>query len=291
MSAHLIRTLVAALALFPAAAIAIDPGVAKGTLQVEGDAVTLSHSLALRQDNTEGLLDGPELRLLLSDREVPPSALAGPQLTGIERLARSGGVRGILLRLEADARPDSVFGTLLYPPTELGASLTYFTLSGEGAGFQRFETGDKRILGEAAHRSHPEADFPGMVRFEYQAGFSAPVFQDLDVTADLKGRAAQDSEPARAFLVFEQALRDADLAAAFARMTEARAEELRNFLEQIGESEFRAQAVAMLPPNEVRKGQIERVVIRGKRATLIYREPGALGAGTLVEKDGAWKVD
>jgi hypothetical protein len=111
---------------------------------------------------------------------------AHPQLTVIERPARSGGVRRIQLGLEAEGQLDSVFGTLIDPRAESGASLTYSTLYCDDAGFKRFGTDDKRILGEAAPRTHLEADFPEIVRFDSQTVFSAPVFQDLDVTADLK---------------------------------------------------------------------------------------------------------
>ena len=62
----------------PPSASAIDPGRVQGTLQVNGQAITLTQAYAHLHDNAEGLLDRPrELRLLLTDREVPQESLSG----------------------------------------------------------------------------------------------------------------------------------------------------------------------------------------------------------------------
>ena len=79
-------------------AFAIDPGTAKGTIKLGGKDVPLKHSIAYQLDNTEGLLDRPkELRIVLSDREVAPEALAGIAFPPVMTLAREGKVVGILL--------------------------------------------------------------------------------------------------------------------------------------------------------------------------------------------------
>jgi hypothetical protein len=46
----------------------------------------------------------------------------------------------------------------------------------------------------------------------------------------------------------------------------------------------------MVPPTATRAKQIDQVVVRGDRATVIYKEAGARGFSFLV-KDGAdWKI-
>jgi hypothetical protein len=164
------------LAAVPAVAFAIDPGTARGELVLDGDKTALTHAYALRQDNVEGLMDGPELRILLSDRELSTDLLAGPVLGELDQLARQGGVKGVLLRVAADRRPDSVSGTILHAPADPQQSLPFFTKSGQGAGFTRFELGDKRVVGEIEEKPDAEAGFPGAPVFAYRAAFSAPIF-------------------------------------------------------------------------------------------------------------------
>jgi hypothetical protein len=64
--------------IFSFGSFAIDPGTATGTLNVDGDAVTLTHAYAHLHDNAEGWLDyKKEMRILVSDREVALDALSG----------------------------------------------------------------------------------------------------------------------------------------------------------------------------------------------------------------------
>lgn len=276
--------------LTPLPALALDPGTARGELAVNGQKVTLTHSYALRQDNAEGLMDGPELRLLFADREVSPEVLAGPVLSDVDRLAREGAVRGLVLRVAADRTPESVNGTVLFPPADPQASLPFFTKSGAGAGFTRFQLGDNRVVGEAEMQSDRDPSFKGMAVYEYRVSFSAPIFQDRKVTASLKGKEARESAPARAFLAFEKALREGDLAKVRAAVIPARWKELETYLAQVGEAQFKAQAREMSPPTATRQKQIERVVVREDRATVIYKEPGATGFQSLVREGEVWKV-
>ncbi len=277
-------------ALCPAAVLALDPGTASGELTVNGQRVALTHAYALRQDNAEGLMEGPELRLLFTDREVSPEVLAGPVLGEVDRLAREGAARGVLLRVAADRRPESVNGTVLFPPDDPQASLPFFSKSGAGAGFSRFQLGDNRVVGEAEMQSDRDPFFKDMAVYEYRVSFSAPIFQDRKVTATLKGKEARESAPARAFLAFEKALREGDLAKARAAVTPARWKELEVYLAQVGEAQFKAQAREMAPPTATRQKQIDRVVVREDRATVIYKEPGATGFQSLVREGEVWKV-
>lgn len=285
------RCLLAAIvAAIPAAALALDPGTASGDLTVDGQKVPLTHAYALRQDNAEGLMDGAELRLLLADREVAPDLLAGAMLGGLDQLARQDGIRGVLLRMTADRRPETVHGTILYPPRDPQMSLPFFTQTGKGGTFKRFELGDKRVVGEVEGALDTQGAFGGAAAYGYRASFSAPIFEDLPVTADLKGKSARESAPARAFLDFEKILRAGDLEKLRAALTPARWRETQAHLAQIGEAQFKAMTREMVPPTATRERQIERVIVRGDRATVIYRESGAKGFSSLVKDGGGWKV-
>src|SRR5262245_29242644 len=94
-------------------ASAIDPGIATGTLQVNEKKITLRHAYAHLRDNTEGLLDHPkELRVLLTDREVPPETLVGIAFLPVTELARQGKAQGLLFEMDP-GNPNEVVMTLL----------------------------------------------------------------------------------------------------------------------------------------------------------------------------------
>jgi hypothetical protein len=46
----------------------------------------------------------------------------------------------------------------------------------------------------------------------------------------------------------------------------------------------------MVPPTATREKQIERVVVRDNRATVIYKEGGARGFTMLMNEGGVWKI-
>jgi hypothetical protein len=280
----------ALLAVCPLLVFPIDPGVARGELVIDREAVPQTLAYALRQDNAEGLMDDPELRILLSDRELSTDLLAGPVLGELDQLARQGGVKGVLLRVAADGPPDSVSGTILRAPTDPQQSLPFFSRSGKGAGFGRFELGEKRVVGQVDEKPDEESAFPGVPVFGYHASFNAPIFEDRKVTATLAGKEARASAPAKAFLAFEKLLREGDLQKAEAAVLPSRWRETEQFIAQVGEAEFKAQVREMVPPTATREQQIERVVVRENRATIIYKEAGARGFTVLVNEGGTWKI-
>jgi hypothetical protein len=282
--------LAAIVAAFPAVTCALDPGTARGELIVDGDKVALTHSYATQQDNAEGLMDGPELRILLSDRELSTELLAGPVLGGLDQLARQGGVRGVLMRVAAGRPPESVHGTILYSPRDPRMSLPFFTKSGQGGGFRRFELGDKRVVGEVEEQPDTPSALADVPVYGYRATFSAPIFEDRKVTAVLKGKEARESAPARAFLAFEKVLREGDLAKIQAAVAPGRWKETEQYVAQVGEAQFKAQVREAVPPTATRERQIERVVVREDRATVIYKEAGARGFALLVKDGGVWKI-
>lgn len=155
------------------AALAIDPGTAQGSLQVDGVTIPLRHAFAHLHDNAEKLLHRPqELRILLADRDVPQEALAGIAFLPLLRMAREGRVRGLLLQLDADQPRRGVL-TVLNPPLNPGQPFVV----------QKIVVAHNRVIGEIQYGE----------RFQ----FSAPLFSERRITADLRGKAALESPQAR----------------------------------------------------------------------------------------------
>lgn len=160
--------------LLPAhAALAIDPGTAQGSLQVDGVTIPLRHAFAHLHDNAEKLLHRPrELRILLADRDVPQEALAGIAFLPLARLAREGRVRGLLLQLDAD-QPERGVLTVLQPSVSPARPFLV----------QKIALAHNRVIGE--------------IQYGERLRFNAPLFSEIPITADLRGKAALDSPQAR----------------------------------------------------------------------------------------------
>lgn len=103
------------LAVVPTAA-AIDPGYAKGYVEIDGERIELTEALAHLHRNPDARLPfTPELRIVLADREIPQASLAGLEALPVLDLARAGEVRGLLIRLDPDV-PGVALVTLLVAP-------------------------------------------------------------------------------------------------------------------------------------------------------------------------------
>ena len=137
------------------AAVAIDPGLARGELRIGEERVPLTHAYA-------HLLDA-ELRVVVADREIPQSALAGPALLPVEALGKDGAVRGLLVRVDPRNRTRAsvtVLGEQGQPLVKISAPNAVRKL-----GFA-----NNRALGLIEGRVPPGA--------EYRVEFSAPVFHE-----------------------------------------------------------------------------------------------------------------
>ncbi|MGH9754604.1 MAG: hypothetical protein ACREA2_17650, partial [Blastocatellia bacterium] len=177
---------------------AIDPGIARGSLRVNEKNITLRHAYAHLHDNAEGLLDETErFRVLVTDREVPLDVLHGIAFLPVMDLARQGRVQGLLFEMAPDD-PNNVVVTLLFPPSGPGRVLIRQTINVSGEDlFKDWSLKGNRVVGAIERSGEREpglSDFPAI---SYSIRFSAPVFNEPQVSADLKGRAALDSPQAR----------------------------------------------------------------------------------------------
>ena len=142
--------------LLPVQARAIDPGTVTGTLTVDKDAILLKHAYAHLHDNTEGWLDtGKEIRILLTDREIPQEALAGLNVFfTLSEMLKQDKLRGMLIRFDP-AAPNSIVITILYPPKDPSEALANKTLSyGDRSPIDKLKINDQRVVG--AIRQHTD---------------------------------------------------------------------------------------------------------------------------------------
>jgi len=263
----------------------IDPGIAKGSLRVNEKNITLRHAYAHLHDNAEGLLDKTErFRVLFTDREVPSNALDGIAFVPVMELAKQGRVQGVMFEMDPDD-PNNVVMTLLLPPSGPGRLLIRQTISVDGEDlFKEWAMKDHRVVGAIERSGEREpglADFPAI---SYSVKFDAPIFNEPQVSADLKGRAALDSPQARLLFAKADALAKGDLAAAQKVSTERANRWNQAFLAGAKADSLAKQATEMKKSLQ----KIQRVVERGDRAVVIL--PGKQWF-TFVREAGEWKSD
>jgi hypothetical protein len=263
--------LVALLLFWATPSLALDPATASGHYVGDEGRIEFSHALALSQDNAEGLLDhGPQIRVLLSDKDVPVAALAGIAFPPVRAMARNGELRGLLLEFNPADRMTLSIGVLA-KPDDPQQTLATLSLANTNGVWRRLDVSPTRIVGEYQPSENRDLAF----------SFSAPVFTD-PVTADLKGAEAQKSEQMRVLIARAEALGRGDTAAALALS-----------------SHQAAAALSAVPPEMLKQAApsmgdlvkelkaVTRVVVRRDSAVAIMSEGGW---SSLVLEDGAWKV-
>src|SRR5262245_4406014 len=129
------------------ASYAIDPGIAKGIMQVGRETITLTHAYAQLYDNAEGLLDrSKEMRILIVDREVKQEVLDGLVFLPVMAMAREDKVRGLLLTFDPHER-NNVVVTFLHPSVSPAESLhTQSRMHSTGI-MKTLKITDQRVVG------------------------------------------------------------------------------------------------------------------------------------------------
>lgn len=252
-------------------ALALDAGTSSGKFDREGVKLPFTHAVAFQQENLEGVMDHPKvLRVLLTDKEVPPAALHGLIFPPVRAMARAGAVRGVLLEFDPADR-NRVEVTILARPDDPNAFLPNLSLSNSEGLWKRLDISDTRVAGELK----PDDDG------QLAATFSAPVFTD-PVQSDLKGPAAAASEPVKVLVARAEALAKGDTAAALGLSTDESAAQLKALPPAVMK-QAAAQVPAMLKELKAPK----RVVIRRETAAV----QGAHGDWFSLELvNGAWKA-
>ena len=275
--------------ILPPAASAIDPGRVQGNLQVNGQAITLTQAYAHLHDNAEGLLDRPrELRLLLTDREVPQESLSGlAPLTALARLARDGHLQGLLLRLDPKDPRQLELTLLSSPPTPGPEFLTRIIPNNDLHSVLKMKIHPQRLGGAFICPPEPQPEASGRPILACSLRFSAPVFHELPVTALLVGRAAQTSPQIQVLRAKVRALEQGDVAAGQRLSTTRALQETHNLPAPAGPD---ANAWAKFEAAKLQASlkHLQRVVVRSNRAVAVFVNKQFQ---TFTREDGGWKID
>ena len=256
----------AALAVRPA--FAIDPGTAKGGYRGDDASFDVAHAVALAMDNAEGRDPDVRMRVVLSETEVLPSALTGMSFPPVWNQARAGKLKGLLIEFDpADKTKMTV--TILAPP-EPGYSLATTTLSSSEGLWTRLDASPTRISGELKN------DASEHIRFS----FSAPVFTNA-VVADLKGPAAQASEPVKVLIARAEALQKGDIATVVALSAAGGSTDFSKI-----DPEFMKAIKREIPGLIQKLKTAKRVVIRRETAAVML-DKDSWSSAVLV--NGVWK--
>jgi len=286
------KTLFGVLALFVLcvqSAHAIDPGTARGALSINGETFALAHSYAHLHDNAEGLLYRPkELRIVISDREIPYESLRGVGILPVEHLARENHVRGLLMTLDPNDQR-TVVVTLLAQPSKPGQSMMTLTLNANGRKpFTKLLLSRVRVDGEVAHTDTREAGSQDLPKLTYAVTFSAPLFTELPVTANYRGKAAQKSPQAKAYREKINALKKGDFEAV-KRLSSKRANRRDSMmLTQMDEQTKKTMAEEGALEMEKSLKGLKRVVEREDSAVIIFSKKEW---ATFIREGGQWKSD
>jgi hypothetical protein len=259
------------LAMWAGPALALDPGTSAGRYERDGVRIDFSHAIALSQDNAEGMLDHPnQMRVLLSDKEIPAAALEGLAFPPVRAMARAGEIRGLLLEFDPADRT-TLQVSVLAKPEDPNAFLPNLSLSNSEGLWKRLEANPTQVTGE-----YKPDDDNGLA-----FSFSAPVFTNA-VTADLKGAEAQKSDQVRVLVARAEAIGRGDLPATLALTAKSAQGELRG----LPPGAFK-QAAAEMPGLIKALKSAKRVVVRRETAAVMVEEGSW---SSLVLEDGAWKV-
>jgi hypothetical protein len=270
----LLLALLASLAM-AAPAGAAEPATVSGHFTAKDIRVTeLSHAIALRTDNAEGLPGrGEQMRVLLSKEELPFQWLLGADFPAVRALAKVGRAHGLLLQFDPAAPNEVQVTVLIEPPKNADGMLPSFSRSASGL-WAELDMQPGRIAGKLKLNDGASYDL--------DIGFSAPVAANA-VKQDLKGKAAQQSEPVRVLLARIEAMGRGDAATAKSLSTGIAAEQLATMapgvMKQIAGQMTQAGMV-----RELKAAQ--RVIVREQSASV-----EASGDWfTLVRENNAWKV-
>ncbi|MFA7403934.1 MAG: hypothetical protein WC007_08070 [Pelobacteraceae bacterium] len=278
--------------LLPARARAIDPGSASGSFTFDKDTIQLKYAYVHLHDNAEGWLDtAREMRVLVTDRQVPQESLAGLNaFSTLAEMLRQDKVRGVLLRFDP-AAPNSIMISKIFPPKDPNESLTNMSLGyGDRSPIDNLQISDQRVSG--AFKMHTAANEEmGWVLEDYALTFSAPLFKEPAITSDVTGNKALKSPQAGALLAKCAAMAKGDMKKARQYATDRSNLEVDTYLAQAGEeAKPMFQQMAVEQEKAVKKGPL-RLVVRGNRATLIIGESDGKNLLEFVQQGGKWKTD
>jgi hypothetical protein len=250
-----------------------------GTLTINGKTFPAPHVHVLLHDNAEGVLPFPtELRILVTDREVPIDALYGLTFLPVADMGRRGEVEGVLLRFDP-AKPGEVDYTVL-------------TLNGVQTFTTKISIKELRVVAGTVSGAFDFSDtsfasFPDYPKVTFSFRIDAPVKSPPAITADLKGTDALNSPQVKALRAIADAIATGDFEAMHKLTSESATVRNKEELARLGAG---AKATYKSVGTDLKKRipGIKRVVVRGDRAVVIV--PGQ-GTVNFIFERGSWKGD
>ena len=267
------RTLILAclFALTPASIMA--QSTTTGTYAEEDVTIPLSHGVALRKDDSEGILfDKAGIWVLLSNAEAGPQTLAGGLFPPAYDMAKQGKLEGLLFVIKPGQVSDLSISVLATRDRAEGSFRT-LSLSNSHTLWEKLVVGPKRISGT-------------LVSGETHFSFDLPIAEN-PITADLHGAAAQASPQLAALMANTRAWIAGDLNAVKATISHRKQIEIDGYT-----AAQRTQLAALAGPDMkallAAKPKLDRVVVRGDTASIKTPDGGAYD---FTREDGVWKLD
>lgn len=264
----------AAWVLAPPAALAQPAARVEASLTFQGITTRFDHVLVVRQGNEEGMTDAPELRIFLSDQEIPRTVAGAATTLSAKQYAAEAKFNAVVIIADPAGAKLSGQASILNAPAMADGR---FATGSSSNAFSRLSVSSGRASGKATFDSDD---------LKISAVFDAPVLEN-PVTADLKGAAALASAPAQAVLACTRVMHTRDLAAMAKVNTAARTRGLAEFQAQAGDQAFWA-ALKGEPDADAVAKTVQRVIVRGPNASVL------LGEGTVAElvlENDGWKCD
>lgn len=267
---HLI---LAALLVLSPAPLAAQTGTASGIYQEDGVKIPLGHAVALRKDDSEGILfDQAGIWVLLSNVEVDPMVLAGDLFPPAYDLAKQGKLEGLLFVVKPGNKTDLSISVFATQDRNQGSFRT-LSLSSTPSLWDRLTVGPNRISGT-------------LVSGDTKFSFDVPIAEN-PITEDLHGAAARSSPQYAALMANAKAWLAGDFTALKATVTRRRQAEIDGYPAAV-----RPQLVAQARPDMqalLRAAPtLDRVVVRGATASIKTADGSAY---SFAREDGTWKVD
>lgn len=284
----MIRLMCVGFVTFSFTVVAADPEL-KGTLTVNGVESPLAHVLVLDFDDVEGMGDGPELRVLFSDKKIDQAALEAPILFNLDALARAGKLQGVLLRFDPAKESREVYGTTYAKLDNPQSSMPFFTLGGDAGGVDSLRVDAGNLGGAVAYAGDGDVDF-GIPSYAFDITFSAPIQKPAPVTV-LQGKEAMDSVQMKTLLQFEAAMLQGDLETIRKMTSPEKAKQMDDFIAEAGKEQFMAMVKQMATDPAASEKNLAGMYVRGDRTTLVFNEDGGKTSISLIKKGDAWIVD
>lgn len=261
----------------------------EGKFTIDGKDIPLTHVLALDFDDAEGMGDGPELRVLFSDKAIAQTDLESPILFNLDTLAREGKLQGVLLRFDPKAESPEVRGTTYVAPSSPQTSMPFFTYSGGAGGVDSLKVETGALSGKVEGSDEGNADF-GTPAYTFEITFSAPVQKSSPVTT-LKGKEAMATVQMKTYLKFEEAMGKGDLDTIRKMTSPEKSKQMDLFIAQAGKEQFLEMTKQMVSDPATREKNLAGLYIRGDNTTIVFNDEGGKMSVNLKKKGDAWIMD